>query len=135
MHKAQFSALAPIAATCGPLTLATSAAAATIVAPLYVSAAVDINGLVSSSNNVSLYRVSPFASQSTSFNQSRPSGSAASGSGTASADAFGNLKVSAQASEPTSPIDLARASMGVAAVAVRADTFTFGPGSCAVNIN
>ncbi len=135
MHRTQSKPLAAAAATCGLMTLTASVAAATIIAPPYVSAGVDINGLLSNSNNDSLYQPSPFVSQSNSLNQSRSSGSTGVGSGTASADAFGNLKVFAQASEVTSPTDFLRASMSVSAVAVRADTFTFSPGSYAVDIS
>ena len=96
--------------------------------PAYVAAGVDINsGVTGAITHDSGPQAVPLVSESGSGSGATANGSTVSSSGTASADDFGNLKVSASDAVKTVPADWPAVSMVVSAVADRVDTFHILP--------
>lgn len=110
------------------LTLACVSSAHAAPLPPFVMAGVDINSqLIGAINHDSGAVALPFVSQTNSATGSTPNGSTVSASGNASADEFGNLKVSATAAATTLPPDFPVVSVVIGVVAERADVFHFLP--------
>ena len=110
------------------LTLACVSSAHAAPLPAFVMASVDIGSqLIGIINHDSGAVALPFVSETNSATGSTPNGSTVSASGNASADEFGNLKVSATAAATTLPPDFPAVSVVIGAVAERADAFHFLP--------
>lgn len=110
------------------LAIAWAATAHAAAIPPYVMAGVDIDSqLIGTINHDSGAVALPFVSATNSASGSTLNGSGVSASGDASADASGNLKVSATASAATVPLDFPAVSVVIGAVAERADIFHFLP--------
>ena len=110
------------------LTLACVSSAHAAPLPPFVMASVDIGSqLIGTINHDSGAVALPFVSETNSAAGSTPNGSTVSASGNASADEFGNLKVSATAAATTLPPDFPAVSVTIGVVAERADSFHFLP--------
>ena len=108
------------------LSLASGARSA--LPPDYVAAGVDINsGVTGAITHDSGPQAVPLVSESGSGSGATANGSTVSSSGTASADEFGNLKVSASDTVKTVAADWPAVSMVASAVADRVDTFHILP--------
>jgi len=123
--------LASRAATSLPalaIMLSFASSARSAIPPAYVAAGVDINsGVTGAITHDSGPQATPLVSESGSGSGATANGSTVSSSGTASADEFGNLKVSVNDTVTTVPADWPAVSMVASAVADRVDTFHILP--------